>query len=274
MNKMSLRKSLNTVKFDPKFEALEDKNLIETYFNVQLDEHRDFRILRSVERLIQSHFRGERLPNCESIRSDHYFNLLRFISVAMLYTDQAQNVIVSKSRTPDGQWHVVPAGNAFFMKKLGIERSTLDGIIASAKRLGWYISNIRYGYYQCGNGKRYYGKNSVKRVFIGLYDLLGTGKKVRESIKSAVQYKHYRDKKIAASVQRKKQEIRTGRGFQDYGYGGENQRRFSHAQSKRTSSSKPALKSRLDRDDSFCPRHEITENELHRIGRFQTPTSH
>lgn len=232
---MNLTNSVSAPAFDPKAEALEDKALIESYFNIQLDDKRDFRILRAVERLIQTHFRGERLPRCEKIRSDHYFNLLRFISVAMLYTDQAQNMVVAKSQRLDGKAYIVPAGNSFFMKKLGIERSTLDGIIATAKRLGWYISNVRFGYYQCGTGKRHYGKNSIKRVFIGLYDLFGMGKKVRDSVKKAVQYKQYRDKQEAAAALRTaKKNIELGE-FHDFGYGVENQRRFNKGKEKRLS---------------------------------------
>lgn len=235
---MNLTHNVSAPAFDPMAAALEDKALIESYFDIQLDHKRDFRILRAVERLIQTHFRGERLPRCEKIRSDHYFNLLRFISVAMLYTDQSQNMVVAKSQRLDGKAYIVPAGNSFFMKKLGIERSTLDGIIATAKRLGWYISNVRFGYYQCGTGKRHYGKNSIKRVFVGLYDLFGMGKKVRETIKKAVAYRQYRDQQEAAAAQRDAKKSVVQGEFHDFGYGVENQRRFNKAKEKRIT--KPA----------------------------------
>tara|TARA_B100001059_G_scaffold236796_1_gene290477 strand:+ start:14904 stop:15737 length:834 start_codon:yes stop_codon:yes gene_type:complete len=269
---MNLTNSVSAPAFNPKAEALEDKALIESYFNIQLDDKRDFRILGAVERLIQTHFRGERLPRCEKIRSDHYFNLLRFISVAMLYTDQAQNMVVAKSQRLDGKAYIVPAGNSFFMKKLGIERSTLDGIIATAKRLGWYISNVRFGYYQCGTGKRHYGKNSIKRVFIGLYDLFGMGKKVRDSVKKAVQYKQYRDKQEAAAALRTaKKNIELGE-FHDFGYGVENQRRFNKGKEKRLSK---ATANRANHDALLAEQIELQAKgySLEEIANHQAGTA-
>lgn len=214
--------------FDPKKEAQEHKLFIEQYLNIKLDDFRDFRILKSVFRLVQSHQSGERLPRTKKIRSDHYLGLIRFISVAMLYTDLSQNAVVAKTKI-NKQWVEVVAGNSFFMHKLDIVKSTLDELIKTAKRLGWYISNIRFGYDLCGDGKRYYGKYSIKRVFIGFYALFGMDKKVRDAIKKAVTYRARNPKK---TVNDHLSEMITGE-FHKFGYGKENERRYIKRKAKR-----------------------------------------
>lgn len=214
--------------FDPKREAQECRLFIEQYLHIKLDEFRDFRILKAVYRLCQSHQAGERLPRCEKIRADHYHGLIRFMSVAMLYTDLSQNMVVANANL-NGQSFTVPAGNSFFMHKLEICKSTLDELIKTVKRLGWYISNIRYGYYTCGKGKRHYGKNSIKRIFIGVYDLFGMGKKVRDAIKKAVAYRQRNPKK---SENAELMQMLEGE-FHKFGYGKENERRYIKRKAKR-----------------------------------------
>ena len=214
--------------FDPKQEAREHKLFIEQYLKIKLDDHRDFRILKAVYRLIQSHQAGERLPRTNKIRSDHYFGIIRFMSVAMLYTDLSQNMVVGKKKV-NGKWVEVGADNHFFQLKLDVPKSTLDELIKTVKRLGWYISNIRFGYDLCGDGKRYYGKYSIKRVFIGVYDLFGMGRKVRAAIKKAVAYRQRNPKKPENA---KLSEMLEGE-FHKFGYGKENERRYLKRRARR-----------------------------------------
>lgn len=223
-----MTKAVTAPKFDPKQDAQECKLFIEQYLNIKLDEFRDFRILKAVKRLCESHQSGERLPRTKKIRADHYFGIVRFMAVAMLYTDLSDNVVVAKAKV-NGNSFAVPAGNSFFMNKLDICKSTLDELISTAKRLGWYISSIRYGFYICGNNKRHFGKNSIKRVFIGVYDLFGMGKKVRDAIKKAVNHRA-RNPKKSESV--KIAEMFEGE-FHKFGYGKENERRYLKRQAKR-----------------------------------------
>lgn len=237
--------------FDPKQEAQEHKLFIEQYLNIKLDDHRDFRILKTVFRLIQSHQSGERLPRTKKIRSDHYFGLIRFMSVAMLYTDLSQNAVVAKTKMGKN-WVEVIAGNSLFMHKLGIVKSTLDELIKTAKRLGWYLSNIRYGYDLCGDGKRYYGKYSVKRVFIGFYDLFGMGKKVRDAVKKAVAYRARHPKK---SENAQLSEMIEGE-FHKFGYGKENERRYLKRKAKRE------IKALSGKENVFTPSNRPNHDEL------------
>lgn len=214
--------------FDPKREAQEHRLFIEQYLHIKLDEYRDYRILKAVYRLCLSHQSGERLPRCNKIRADHYRGIIRFMAVAMLYTDLSDNLIVA-NRKLDGVSFAVPAANSFFMHKLNVCKSTLDELIKTVKRLGWYISNLRYGYDNCGTEKLFHGRPSIKRVFIGVYDLLGMGKKVRDAIKRAVAYRQRNPKKSQAV---KLNEIFNGE-FDDFGYGKENERRYIKRKAKR-----------------------------------------
>jgi hypothetical protein len=214
--------------FDPKREAQEHRLFIEQYLHIKLDEFRDFRILKAVYRLCQSHQAGERLPRCKKIRADHYRGLIRFMAVAMLYTDLSDNVVVA-NRKFEGKSFAVPAGNSFFMHKLNVCKSTLDELIKTVKRLGWYISNLRFGYHTSGTEKLFHGRPSIKRVFIGFYDLLGMGKKVRDAIKRAVAFRQRNPKK---SETVRLAEMFNGE-FDDFGYGKENERRYIKRKAKR-----------------------------------------
>ncbi|MBE3670956.1 hypothetical protein BOO25_18680 [Vibrio navarrensis] len=212
--------------FDPKQQAQEHKAAIEDYLKIKLDDFRDYRLLKAVYRLIQSHQAGERLPRTKKIRADHYFGLIRFMAVAMLYTDLSQNMVVARKKV-HGKWVEVGADNHFFMLKLDVAKSTLDELIKTVKRLGWYISNIRYGYDLCGDGKRFYGKYSIKRVFIGVYDLFGMGKKVRAAIKKAVAFRQRNPLKSESKIQLPDGE------FHNFGYGKENERRYLKRKERR-----------------------------------------
>lgn len=255
----------NAPVFDPKREAQECRLFIEQYLSIKLDEYRDFRILKAVKRLCESHQSGERLPRTKKIRSDHYFGIVRFIAVAMLYTDLSDNMVVANTKV-NGQSITVPAGNSFFMNKLDVCKSTLDELIKTAKRLGWYISNLRFGYYVCGNGKLFTGRNSIKRVFIGFYDLFGMGKKVRDAIKNAVAYRQRNPKK---SETVKLAEIFKGE-FDDFGYGKENERRYLKRKAKREA--KKAENGAESVSTTNQPNHnELVAEQIMLISKGYTP---
>lgn len=255
----------NAPVFDPKREAQECRLFIEQYLSIKLDEYRDFRILKAVKRLCESHQSGERLPRTKKIRSDHYFGLVRLMAVAMLYTDLSQNMVVANAKI-NGKSFAVPAGNSFFMNKLGICKSTLDELIKTVKRLGWYISNIRYGYYTCGTGKRHYGKNSIKRIFIGVYDLFGMGKKVRDAIKKAVAYRQRNPKKSESA---ELMQMLEGE-FHKFGYGKENERRYLKRKAKREAN-KAENGAESTSTTNQANHDELIAEQLMLIGKGYTP---
>lgn len=257
--------AITAPKFDPKQEAQEHKLFIEQYLNIKLDDFRDFRALKAAYVLCLSHQSGERLPRTKRIRADHYRGVIRFMAVAMLYTDHSQNVIVAKTKVHK-KWIEIAAGNSFFMNKLDIVKSTLDELIKTVKRLGWYISNIRFGYDVCGDSKRYYGKYSIKRVFIGFYDLIGMGKKIRDTIKKAVAFRARHPQK---ATNNQMSELLEGE-FHKFGYGKENERRYIKRKAKREVNK--ALANQPQTNTTNRPNHdELVAEQMALISKGYSP---
>ncbi|NGZ17998.1 hypothetical protein G6Z94_11675 [Vibrio aestuarianus] len=247
-----MTKAITAPEFDPKKEAQEHKLFIEQYLNIKLDDYRDFLQLKTVYALCLSHQSGERLPRTRKIRSDHYFGIVRFMAVATLYTDCANNMIVA-GKKKDGRYQKAIADNNFLMLKLDVVKSTLDELIATVKRLGWYISNTRYRYESYNNEKHYKGKPSIKRVFIGFYDLFGMGKKMRDAIKRAVAFNQRSSKKGENNSLSKMLEGE----FHKFGYGKENERRFLERKAKRE-----VNKAAAKQHGAFSPTNQKNHSEL------------
>ncbi|WP_237301570.1 hypothetical protein [Vibrio parahaemolyticus] len=117
-----------------------------------------------------------------SVRVDHYRNCIKFLCCSLLHLDLATNTIMAMDKAKG----IIPAGNSLARNKLGMHRRTVDTCIATLKEAGLYLSNERYKFTTCPiEGRVFEGKHSIKRLFIGLFDLVGTSSFISKAIKRA-----------------------------------------------------------------------------------------
>lgn len=217
--------------FDAKALAAEHKTYIEKHLNIALDDNRCFVTLKAVYKMAKGLVEGERLPRTSKIRFDHYRSIIRFMAVAMLWTDKATNTVVALD-TKSKESKLIPAGNSFFQGKLNMERSTLDGVIASVKRLGWYASVVRYQYKVAGAERIFKAKTSIKCVFTGFYEFFGMMATITKKVKQAKQYAQRAIQKATNAKLGKI--ISTGASeFHDFGYGKQEEARHIKRRTRR-----------------------------------------
>lgn len=235
----------NAQAFDARALAREHQAFIEHTLDIQLDEHRCFTTLKAVYKMAQGLIDGERLPRTNKIRFDHYRSCVRFMAVAMLWTDKATNTIVAKD-TKSAEHSLTCAGNSFFQHKLGMERSTLDHVIATVKKLGWYASCERWKYSIAAGRKLYRAKTSVKSVFIGFYDFFGMGVAIANKVAKAKEFARELNEKANRKLMREMfSETGSKQGYDKFGYGMDNLRRHNKRQERGNKATKEALSAKV-----------------------------
>lgn len=182
-----------------------------------IDTKHPYALLESAARCAMTVTDPERFSRLFPARVDHYRNCIKILCCWLLHLDLATNTVLARDAESNA---VVPAGNSLALNKLAMKQSTLDGCVSTLKRAGLYLSNERFKYTVCpAEGLVFKGKHSIKRVFIGLFDLLGTTEFVTKAIKRA------KDQAIIRKHQRMHSERQQPHVDPNFGYKAANRKR-------------------------------------------------
>lgn len=168
--------------WQPQERAAANAAFLSQFLEFDVSEQVPYALLESATRLALTVTQPEKYRKLFEARADHYRNCIKFLCCCVLHLDLATNTIMAFNNAKG----LVPAGNSLASNKLNMHRRVVDECIATLKRAGLYLSNERFKYTFCPKeGRVYQGQHSIKRLFLGLFDLVGTTKFVAKAIKRA-----------------------------------------------------------------------------------------
>lgn len=182
----------------PEDRATANAEYLTQFLGFEVSTSIPYALLETAARYAMTVTQPEKYRKLFAVRVDHYRNCIKFLCCSLLHLDLATNTIMATDKTN----RLIPAGNSLAANKLKMHRRVVDECIATLKREGLYLSNERFKYTSCpAEGKVYQGKHSIKRLFVGLFDLVGTAKFIAKAIKRAKEQATIRrnQKTLAAS---------------------------------------------------------------------------